>query len=131
MILELNAELRRKPISIFPSRCSVTAVFNLPYCEYSDILKNPLDERKLFAENLELMGGREDGVINCILITCDMAEDGILVNAEGYDYARYCAFVPEGKILAQLYENQELNDGDMVADPVLDIGEDSQQEQIL
>jgi hypothetical protein len=36
-----------------------------------------------------------DGIWHCILVKSHTSEDGILVEAEGYEYARYSAYLTE------------------------------------
>ena len=36
----------------------------------------------------------------CLFVTCRDAINGLLVEAEGFDYARYAAFIPEKSALA-------------------------------
>ena len=39
------------------------------------------------------MGTDEHGVTRCLLITVRSRRDGILIDAQGYDYARYSAYI--------------------------------------
>ena len=43
---------------------------------------------------------RHDGTCwHCLLVRCEGVSESILVESEGYDYARYCAFVPDHRKL--------------------------------
>lgn len=35
-------------------------------------------------------------------MTCDSSDDGILVESEGFTYARNVGFLPKGKLLAEM-----------------------------
>ena len=37
----------------------------------------------------------DNGVTRCLLVTTERRHDGLLVNCEGYDYARYSCYVPD------------------------------------
>ena len=52
-----------------------------------------LDNYDFIAENKELMYIDEDDVWHAILITAKEVDYGILVESEGYDYARYAAYI--------------------------------------
>lgn len=52
-----------------------------------------LDNYDFIAENKELMFIDEDGIWHAILITAKEVDYGIVVQSEGYDYARYAAYI--------------------------------------
>ena len=62
-----------------------------------------LDNYDFIAENKELMYIDEDDVWHAILITAKEVDYGILVESEGYDYARYAAYI-SNSTLAKLGE---------------------------
>ena len=56
-------------------------------------MKTDLDNYNFIAENKELMYIDENDVWHAILITAKEVDYGILVESEGYDYARYAAYI--------------------------------------
>lgn len=52
-----------------------------------------LDNYEFISVNKELMYVDEDGVWHAILVTAKEVDYGIVVQSEGYDYARYAAFI--------------------------------------
>jgi hypothetical protein len=46
------------------------------------------------AENTDLMHRDENGVFHCLLVLGEGSSDGVLIEAEGYNYARYSSFMP-------------------------------------
>ena len=50
-------------------------------------------------ENKDLMCQDKEGVYHCLLVTGEGRKDGVLVEAEGYDYARYASYVPDAAAL--------------------------------
>ena len=52
-----------------------------------------LDNYDFIAENKELMFIDENDVWHAILITAKEVDYGIVVQSEGYDYARYAAYI--------------------------------------
>ena len=57
-------------------------------------IMDPLSDYDFIKEHLELMYCDENEVFHCILVTSDEHDFGILVESEGYHYARYAAFIP-------------------------------------
>ena len=49
-------------------------------------------------ENIELMYCDNEGTFHCILVTSEKHDFGILVESEGYHYARYTAYLPKTSI---------------------------------
>ena len=45
------------------------------------------------------LSGRDKGVIRCLLVTTRGNQDGILVDCQGHNYARYSAYVPNKRSL--------------------------------
>ena len=58
-------------------------------------IKDPLNDYDFIKENLEYMFCDQDEVSHCIFVTSDSHDFGILVESEGYHYARYTAYFPK------------------------------------
>lgn len=56
------------------------------------------DDASFLQRNIDLMRF-EDGCYHCLLVTTQDRGEGILVDAEGFDYARYASYVPDCKRL--------------------------------
>ena len=61
--------------------------------EFEDLINNPLDDKKFIIENKETMFTDNKGIWHCLLVTCEGYNYGILIDSEGYDYARYAALI--------------------------------------
>lgn len=57
-------------------------------------INHPLDYYDFIKTNKDLMY-YENNVYHCIFVTSDDNDFGILVESEGYDYARYAAYLPK------------------------------------
>ena len=100
----MNAILTRKPESFEAEPCKVVKVINVPIETFEDLKENPLQDRDFIKENRDLM--RPDaftGTIRCIFVTSDQTNDAILIDSEGYDYARYASYVPGGRLALNQY----------------------------
>lgn len=88
----VQAELKQKPNRCLPPQCQVEKVVELSAEEFDDLLVCPLKDRAFIKENNALM--YNDGYMtHCLLVLRRDGNDGVLVEAEGYDYARYIAFL--------------------------------------
>lgn len=88
----VQAQLDRKPGGYPPPRCQVDKVVELSAGEFDDFLKNPLQDKAFITENKEVM--YNDGhMAHCLLVLGRDRNDGVLVEAEGYDFAKYAAFL--------------------------------------
>lgn len=73
--------------------------FSNNLCQYHDFIK----------ENNHIGGTDEFGNQHCILVLDRDGEDGILVNTEGYEYAKYTSYMPGAKYFVEaLQETQSM-----------------------
>ena len=78
----------------------IETVIRLPKEEYEQFLNSPCGTYEFIKKNSKLMHMDEkSGVFYCMLVTGDGHRDGVLVEAEGYPYARYASYVPDATAL--------------------------------
>lgn len=65
-------------------------------------IKDPLNDYDFIKENLELIFCDNLSVFQCIFVTSDSHDFGILVESEGYHYARYTAYLLKAYITNRL-----------------------------
>ena len=63
--------------------------------EFEEFIKGPLNDYYFIEDNIDIMYVDEEKVFHCIFITSDEHDFGILVESEGYKYARYSAYLPK------------------------------------
>ena len=83
------------------ARFQITKVIELPTTQYRRYMNELLRDVSFISRNVTDM--RFDGKTEtflCLFVTCRDANTGLLVEAEGFDSARYAAFIPEKKALA-------------------------------
>lgn len=61
---------------------------------FEGFIRDPLNDYDFIKEYLDLMYCDKEGIFHCLLVTSDIHDFGILVESEGYHYARYAAFIP-------------------------------------
>lgn len=96
--MQIKANLLHKPPSLRASRCQVEKVVELSGLEFDRFLLDPQQDQPFIAENCELMH-EWNGVDYCLLVLGEGRADGVLVEAEGYSWARYAAYVPEARTI--------------------------------
>ena len=94
--MNARAIFRRKEVCFEPSECEIEKVIHLSDSDFARFQQTLLDNYDFLHENADLMRV-EDDVTHCLLVVGDTFEDGILVNSEGSDYARYAAYFPNAK----------------------------------
>ncbi len=68
--------------------------------EFEKFLQSPMECQDFIKGNVDLMRQDESGVYHCLLVTGENHRDGVLVEADGYDYARYASYVPDAAAFA-------------------------------
>lgn len=94
--MNARAIFRRKEVCFEPSECEIEKVIHLSDSDFARFQQMLLDNYDFLHENADLMRV-ENGVTHCLLVVGETFEDGILVNSEGSDYARYAAYFPNAK----------------------------------
>lgn len=96
----------RKPCSIIdlqddtpdikPSPIVVTKVVELSAIEYQWFTTHLLEKAPFIVANRDLMSYDENtGITRCLLVTAQSVRGGILVDSQGFSYARYAAYIPD------------------------------------
>ena len=94
----IQAELRRKQSEYEGEACSVDKVIELPAQRFKQFSCALLADYDFIAENKNAIR-HDDDVRHCLLILDAEGMDGFLVDPQGYNYARYSAFVPNARSL--------------------------------
>lgn len=66
--------------------------------EFYHFKNNLLEDYDFIRANCRKMYRDTNGVWHCILVTTEEADHGILVEAEGYSYARYSAYINKSNL---------------------------------
>ena len=94
----IQAELRRKQSEYEGEACSVDKVIELPSPRFQQFSRALLADYDFIAENKNAIR-HDDDARHCLLILDAEGKDGFLVDPQGYNYARYSAFVPNARSL--------------------------------
>lgn len=93
-------------------QCQIDKTITLPHSKFEHFRRNTLENQNFISDALPILPMADDNTRHCIMVLDEEADDGILVDPQGYNYARYSAYVPNAKKLAQLqYPSlEEFND---------------------
>lgn len=102
---QTKARFIRKPIQVTDLRGDTPVIKPAPFqivreiilseTQYRRFQANLLANTPFIAAYTDLTGYDEKTGFRCLLVTSRKRQDGILVDSEGYDYARYAADVPD------------------------------------
>jgi len=93
-MLKINADLQFKDSVIRTKDCVVEKIIELTGEQFDLFSKGLLKDQGFIKENNHLMRFGEDGAYHCLLVTGEGRDDGILIQSEGSDYARYSSHIP-------------------------------------
>ena len=94
----IQAELKRKQSEYKGEACAVDKVIELPAQRFRQFSRALLVDHDFIAENTSAIRNGTDSR-HCLLILDADGTDGFLVDPQGYNYARYSAFVPNARSL--------------------------------
>ena len=92
----IQAELKRKQSEYEGEACSVDKVIELPAQRFQQFSRALLADYDFIAENKTAIR-HDDDSRHCLLILDAEGKDSFLVDPQGYNYARYSAFVPNAR----------------------------------
>ncbi len=98
--ITFNAPLNHKAHNYKPMQIEVEKVIPLYGKRFEQMKNHPLDDCPEIIENRELMY-MEGNTAHCILFLDANGNDGILVEAEGADYARKSQFIPNARAIVE------------------------------
>lgn len=82
--------------------CQIEQVVELTADEYKRFSEKLYMSQSFIRENAEAMYEDSEGVNHCLLVLGEGQEDGILVESEGADYARYAAHLSGARLFVQM-----------------------------
>ena len=91
--MKFKANFTEKPANFQMDDCRIEKVVELSHEDFCRLKITPLVEQPFIRENKGCMFHR-NGIIHCLLALGQGSNDGVLVDAEKYDYARLAAYIP-------------------------------------
>lgn len=107
----LKVPLQRKDPEIHFETCQVDRVIELRESEFRFFTRNLMQEYDFLREyNDRCLGEFPEGVRCGVLVLGQGSDDGVFVCTEGYDYARYSAYIPNARQIMMLKDYPALQD---------------------
>ena len=106
----LNVHLNNKPTDYGLDRCNVAAIVELKHDEFITLNCRPLDYYDFITDNKDKLQYDNSKTRQCIMFLDGDGDDGILVDPQGYDYARYSAYIPNARQLCRLGQYPSLDE---------------------
>ena len=91
--MKFKANFTEKPANFQMDDCQIEKVVELSHDDFFRLKITPLVDQSFVRENKDCMF-HSDGVIHCLLALGQDSNDGVLIDAEKYDYARLAAYIP-------------------------------------
>ena len=91
-----HAKFNRKDSKIENDTCIIADIVELDEAEYQKFSNNLLQDFDFIGQRKDLMYQDDDGR-HCLLVLGKEQNDGVLVESEGYSYARYSASLPNAR----------------------------------
>lgn len=101
--LVLNANMICKADRFVPKKCAVEKVIEVSDSEFKKFIENPMKRNYYLPQYKDLMGYYDDSYHGVMFVNMENG-DGLLVNSEGYDYARYSQYIPNASDLIRQHE---------------------------
>lgn len=120
----MNGKLTHKASAHNTKRCEVEKWVFLPHSDFERLKANPYQEHEAITAAKDLMY-EDEKAYHCIMLLDEYGNDGLLIEAEGFDYPRYSMFVPDARSIYERYKTSEseLKLHDMINDTVEKIAE--------
>ena len=120
----INGKLIHKASDHNTKRCEVEKWVFLPHSDFERLKANPYQEHEAITAARDLMY-EDKNAYHCIMLLDEYGDDGLLIEAEGFDYPRLSMFVPDAKSIYERFQTSEpeLKLHDMIKDTVEKITE--------
>ena len=94
----MNDKLTHKASDYNTKRCEVEKWVFLPHSDFERLKANPYQEHEAITVAKDLMY-EDEKAYHCIMLLDEYGDDGLLIEAEGFDYPRYSMFVPDAALI--------------------------------
>jgi len=102
----MNGKLIHKASDHNTKRCEVEKWVFLPHSDFERLKANPYQEHEAITAARDLMY-EDENAYHCIMLLDEYGDDGLLIEADGFDYPRYSMFVPDAVNIYKRYMTSE------------------------
>lgn len=106
----MNAVMERKASEYDYTRCVVDKIVEVSKSAFESFLRAPINDYDFIDDfNYEEHDYRSN-TRPCLLLLGEEHDDGVLINTEGYPYARYSSYIPHARQIVEAHEMEQLHD---------------------
>lgn len=106
-------ELKEDPFPGDRWKVQVERVVELTQDDFEEFRENLCEYRRFIETHGQCAYfDEEENCAHCLLVTTSEQKEGILVEAEGFSYARYAAYIPDSRVL-ELTETEAEKEGEL------------------
>ena len=102
----ISGKLMNKASDHNTKRCEVEKWVFLPHSDFERLKSNPYQEHEAITAAKNLMY-EDEKAYHCIMLLDEHGDDGLLIEAEGFDYPRLSMFVPDAALIYERYKTSE------------------------
>ena len=102
----MNGKLVHKASDHNTKSCEVEKWVFLPHSDFERLKANPYQEHEAITAARDLMY-EDKNAYHCIMLLDEHGDDGLLIEAEGFDYPRLSMFVPDAALIYERYKTSE------------------------
>ncbi|MCM1489153.1 MAG: pentapeptide repeat-containing protein [Firmicutes bacterium] len=105
----IQAELECKRTDFSTQSCSIDKVVELSPAEFAAFMCSPLSDYDFIRDFNNERHERTASNRPCLLVLGKHEQDGVLIDTQGYGYARYSAYIPNARSLVNQEQYPSLN----------------------
>ena len=105
--LKIKAVFNCKHNCLLPKKCAIEKVVELENSVFRTFSNDTLAYYDFIKENSEISGKNENGEQRVFLVMPKNGDDGIIINTEGYEYAKYTSYMPNARQLLNAPEQKQ------------------------
>lgn len=98
----INGRLTHKASDHNTKPCKIEKWVYLPHSDFIKLKEKPYQEHEAITAAKDLMY-EDKNAYHCIMLLDEYGDDGILIEADGFDYPRYSMFVPNAMAIYERY----------------------------
>lgn len=98
---KINVHLMKGGTKCSTTECVIEEVIIVQEKLFQMIRDNPLYRFDIIADHSDKMYFDDEGTAHCVLICGKDCGDGLLINSDGYSYAKYFQYIPCGNMIAE------------------------------
>ena len=102
----MNCKLTHKASDHNTKRCEVEKWVFLPHSDFERLKANPYQEHEAITAAKNLMY-EDEKTYHCLMLLDEYGDDGLLIEAEGFDYPRYSMLVPDAALIYERFRTSE------------------------